>query len=318
MKRLMVLVLALVMVLAMVACGGEEKKSDGTYKVGICQLAPHDALDAATEGFKKALTDAFGDKVTFVEENAQGEVANCTTIINSLVSAKVDLIMANATPALQTAANATRTIPVLGTSVTEYGVALDIDDFSGTVGTNVSGTSDLADLEQQAAMITEWFPEAQNVGLLYCTAEANSLYQVNKVSEYLTAQGITCEKFGFSDTNDMNQVTTDAAAWADVIYVPTDNVIANATDVVANVCKAAKVPVIAGEEGICKGCGVATLSISYYDLGYTTGQMAVKILKGEAKPQDMPIEYAPTTKKYNAELCEFYGITPVEGYEEIG
>ncbi len=318
MKKLMVLALAMIMVLSMVACGGEEKKGDGTYKVGICQLAPHDALDAATEGFKKALTDEFGDKVTFIEENAAGEPANCTTIINSLISSKVDLIMAYATPALQVAANATRTIPVLGTSVTEYGVALGIDDFSGTVGTNVSGTSDLADLEQQANMILEWFPEAQNVGLLYCSAEANSLYQVNKVSEYLTAKGVTCQMFAFTDTSDMNQVTTDAAAWSDVIYVPTDNVVANATDVVANVCRTAKVPVIAGEEGACKGCGVATLSISYYDLGYTTGQMAVKILKGEAKPQDMAIEYAPTTKKYNAEMCEFLGITPIEGYEKIG
>ena len=312
------MILAILMVTVMFGCGEEEvAATKDSYVVGICQLAPHEALDAATKGFKQALTDAFGDKVTFKEENAAGDTANCTSIINSLVSSKVDLIMANATPALQTAANATRSIPVLGTSVTEYGVALDIADFSGTVGTNVSGTSDLADLEQQAAMLLEWFPDVKNVGMLYCSAEANSLYQVNKVTEYLTAKGVTCKSFPFTDSNDMAAVVRDAAASSEVIYVPTDNAVANATDVVDSICRPAKVPVITGEEGVCKGCGVATLSISYYDLGYTTGQMAVKILKGEAKPQDMPIEYAPTTKKYDAERCAELGITPVEGYIAI-
>ena len=233
MRKIIALVLVLLMAIPFAAC----KKDDGKYTVGICQFIQHDALDAATKGFKQALIDKLGaENVEFVEENAAGDTANCTTIVNSLVSAEVDLIMANATPALQAAANATRSIPVLGTSVTEYGVALNIDNFSGTVGTNVSGTSDLAPLDEQAAMITEWFPDAQKVGMLYCSAEANSLYQVDTVSKILNEKGIETEKFAFTDSNDMAQVITKAADWSDVIYVPTDNAVANATETVDSIC----------------------------------------------------------------------------------
>lgn len=318
MKKFLALICAILMLLSMTACVSEGA-SDGKYVIGICQYAPHKSLDAATAGFKQAVIDGLGaENVEFKEENAAGETANCTTIINSLVSAKVDLIMANATPALQTAANATRSIPVLGTSVTEYGLALGIENFSGTVGTNVSGTSDLAELKLQAEMLLEWFPDAKKVGLLYCSGEPNSLYQVEEIAKYLGQKSVTCQKFAFSDSNDMATVVRDAAAWSDVIYVPTDNAVANATDVVDSICRSAKVPVIAGEEGICSGCGVATLSISYYDLGYTTGQMAVKVLKGEEKVSEMPIEYTTATKKYNAEICAALGIEPKDGYEKIG
>ena len=314
MRKIIALVLVLLMAIPFAAC----KKDDGKYTVGICQFIQHDALDAATKGFKQALIDKLGaENVEFVEENAAGDTANCTTIVNSLVSAEVDLIMANATPALQAAANATRSIPVLGTSVTEYGVALNIDNFSGTVGTNVSGTSDLAPLDEQAAMITEWFPDAQKVGMLYCSAEANSLYQVDTVSKILNEKGIETEKFAFTDSNDMAQVITKAADWSDVIYVPTDNAVANATETVDSICAPAKVPIIAGEAGICNGCGVATLSISYYDLGYKTGEMAAQILTGEANVKDMAIAYAPAVKKYNAAKCEALGLTPLEGYEKL-
>ncbi|MCI7130973.1 MAG: ABC transporter substrate-binding protein [Lachnospiraceae bacterium] len=293
--------------------------SEESYTVGICQLVQHDALDAATQGFKDALTEELGEgKVTFDEQNAQNDPATCATIVNGFVSSGVDLILANATPALQAAAAGTDTIPVLGTSVTEYGVALELDDFNGTVGNNISGTSDLAPLDGQADMIQELFPDAKTVGLLYCSAEANSQYQVDTVKGFLEEKGYTCEYYAFSDSNDLSAVATKAAENSDVIYVPTDNTCANNTEIIKNICMPAKVPVVAGEEGICAGCGVATLSISYYDLGVATGKMAAKILTGESKIEEMPIEYAPNfTKKYNKEICEELGITIPDGYEVI-
>ena len=279
------------------------------FTVGICQLVQHAALDAATQGFEDALTAAFGDNVTFDFQNAQGDSATCATITNGFVSSGVDLIMANATPALQAAQAATNTIPVLGTSVTEYGVALGLDNFSGT--------SDLAPLDQQADMIVEWMPEVKKVGLLYCSAEANSQYQVDEVQKYLEAKGVTATQYAFSDSNDLSSVCQKAADENDALYVPTDNTVAANTGIVDGICRPAKKPVFAGEEGICSGCGVATLSISYYDLGYTTGEMAVKILNGESDISTMPIEYTDVTKKYNKAICDDLGLTVPEGYEEI-
>jgi len=290
-----------------------------TYTVGICQLVQHDALDAATQGFKDALVEALGDAVVFDEQNAQGDSNTCSTIINSFVSNDVDLILANATPALQAAQAGTNEIPILGTSVTEYGVALGIDGFTGTVGGNISGTSDLAPLDEQAAMLNELFPDAKKVGLLYCSAEANSQYQVDTVKAALEGMGYTCEYYAFSDSNDLTAIVTKASSESDVIYVPTDNTAAANTELINNVCQPAGVPVIAGEEGICAGCGVATLSISYYDLGVGTGKMAAKILTGEADISTMPIEYAPQfTKKYNKELCEALNVEIPDDYVAIG
>jgi putative ABC transport system substrate-binding protein len=291
--------------------------SGESYTVGICQLVQHAALDAATQGFEDALTAAFGENVTFDFQNAQGDSATCATIANGFVSSGVDLIMANATPALQAAQAATNTIPVLGTSVTEYGVALGLTDFDGTVGGNISGTSDLAPLDQQADMIVEWMPDAKKVGLLYCSAEANSQYQVDEVQKYLEEKGITATQYAFSDSNDLSSVCQKAADENDALYVPTDNTVAANTGIVDGICRPAKKPVFAGEEGICAGCGVATLSISYYDLGYTTGEMAVKILNGEADISTLPIEYTDVTKKYNKAVCDDLGLTVPEGYEEI-
>ena len=289
-----------------------------TYTVGICQLVQHDALDAATQGFKDALTEKLGDAVTFDEQNAQGDTNTCSTIINSFTSENVDLILANATPALQAAVAGTNEIPILGTSVTEYGVALEIDDFDGTVGGNVSGTSDLAPLDEQAAMLNELYPDAKNVGLLYCSSEANSQYQVDTVKTALEELGYTCELYAFSDSNDLSAVTTTAASESDVIYVPTDNTVASNTEIINNICLPAEVPVIAGEEGIGAGCGVATLSISYYDLGVATGEMAAKILTGEADISEMPIEYAPQfTKKYNPTNCDALGLEVPDDYVAI-
>ena len=318
-KRIICLALAALMVLsafAFTGCG--EKKANDKYVVGICQLVQHAALDAATQGFMDALNEALPGKVEFQNKNASGEANNCATIVNGFVSDKVDLIMANATPALTAAVSATKDIPVLGTSITAYGVALDIADFSGTVGGNVSGTSDLADLSAQAAMITEWFPDTKTVGLLFCSAEPNSRYQIEEVAKYLADKGIESKEFAFTDTNDVTAVTQAAADYADVIYIPTDNTAAANTEAIANVLIPAKVPAICGEEGICKGCGVATLSISYYDLGVTTGKMAAKILTGETDISKMPIEYTSATKKYNASMCDALGIKPLDGYTAIG
>ena len=287
------------------------------FTVGICQLVQHAALDAATQGFEDALTDSFGEDVTFDFQNAQGDSATCATITNGFVSAGVDLIMANATPALQAAQAATNDIPILGTSVTEYGVALGLTDFSGVVGGNISGTSDLAPLDQQAAMIVEWMPEVKKVGLLYCSAEANSQYLVDEVQKYLEETGVVVTQDSVADSNDLSSVCQNAANENDALYVPTDNTVAANTGIVDGICRPAKKPVFAGEEGICSGCGVATLSISYYDLGYTTGEMAVKILNGEADISSMPIEYTDVTKKYNKTICDDLGLTVPEGYVAI-
>lgn len=296
----------------------EASTDDASYTVGVCQLVQHEALDAATQGFMDALTEALGDKVTFDVQNAQGDSNTCSTIINSFVSNDVDLILANATPALQAAAAATNEIPILGTSVTEYGVALDIDGFDGTVGGNISGTSDLAPLDGQADMLAELFPDAKTVGLLYCSAEANSQYQVDTVKGFLEDKGYTCEYYSFSDSNDLSSVATNAVSSVDVIYIPTDNTAASNTELINNICLPAGVPIIAGEEGMCASCGVATLSISYYDLGVATGRMAAQILAEGGDISTMPVAYAPNfTKKYNAAICEALNITVPDDYEAI-
>ena len=336
MKKLLALTLAALMALSLAACGGqsstastgstqktetsEPAETAQSFTIGICQLVQHPALDAATQGFKDAVVEALGEgNVTFQEQNASGDSATCTTICGQFVTDGVDLIMANATPALQAATAATGSIPILGTSVTEYGVALGIDGFDGTVGTNVSGTSDLAPLDQQAAMVKELFPDAKNVGLLYCSAEANSQYQVDTVKACLEDLGYTCTLYSFVDSNDVTSVTKSACDASDVLYIPTDNTAASNTEAINNVAKPAGVPIVVGEEGICAGCGVATLSISYYDLGVTTGKMAVKILTGESNVAEMPVEYAPQfTKKYNADLANALGVTIPSDYEAIG
>ena len=318
MKKILAILLAAVMLLSMTACSGSAA-DDGKYTIGICQIQKHAALDAATQGFKDALIEAFGaENLTFQDKDAGGEYANCGTIMNGFVSENVDLILANATPPLQAASAATGDIPILGTSVTDYATALNIANWTGTVGGNISGTSDLAPLDQQAAMIQELFPDADTIGLLYCSGEPNSVYQIEVVQGYLEDMGYACERYGFADVNELASVTQSACDYADVIYIPTDNTCAQYTETIANVVIPAQVPVVAGESGICSGCGVATLSISYYDLGYATGQMAVKILKGEAKISEMAVQFAPqVTKMYNAANCEALGIAIPEGYEPI-
>lgn len=331
-KKLFALVLASVMGLTMLAgCGSDGTSGSGSnaseggsasgdkkYVIGICQLVEHEALDQATKGFEDALKELLGDNVEFVFQNAQNEQTNATTICNAFVADKVDLILANATSPLQAAASATADIPILGTSVTDYGAALDITDWTGTTGVNISGTSDLAPLEDQEKMLLELFPDVQTVGILYCSSEPNSAFQAKKFSEYLTADGIAYKEYLAADSNEIQTVASAAVQECDVIYIPTDNTMAAYTEAINNICLAAKVPVVTGEEGICKGCGVATLSISYYDLGYATGKMAYEILVNGADISTMEIQYAPNvTKKYNAAICEELGVTIPDDYVAI-
>lgn len=336
MKKFTNLLLAAVMCTGIAACGSSDAASasekpepaaetasseasneNESYLVGTLQFVQHAALDAATQGFVDVLTEEFGDKVTFDSQNASGDVATCSVIANSLVNEGVDLILANATPALQASAAATNQVPILGTAVTEYGTALDIDNFSGTVGRNISGTSDLAPLDQQAALFDELIPDAVNIGIVFCNAEANSVYQANVVEKALTDAGKTVTIYTFADTNDVSAVMQQACSEQDALYIPTDNTAASCTELIDSVALAAGVPIIAGEEGIAAGCGIATLSINYYDLGRTTGEMAVRILKGE-DISTMPIEYFPDpVKKYVPARCEALGITVPDGFAVI-
>ncbi len=327
MKKTICVLLALALsMLALASCGGNtetttgssEDNADKIYTVGICQLVQHDALDAATEGFKQALIDKLGDKVKFDEQNASNEATNCTTICGTFVSNKVDLIMANATPALTAAATATADIPIVATSVTDFATALDIKEWNGTTGMNVTGTADLAPLEQQAQMIKELCPDAKVVGILYCSAEANSKYQADVITGELQELGFEVKEYTFTDSNDIASVTTTAAENCDVLFAPTDNTVANNAEAIANIIEPAGIPLVAGESGICKGCGIATLSISYYDIGYKAGEMAYEILVNNADPATMKVEYATDlTKMYMADRCTALNITVPETYEAI-
>ncbi len=338
MKKLLALLCVAAMIFALAACGSSEPAATQapaeeaaeapaeeapaeeaqSYVIGICQLVQHPALDQATEGFKQALVDALGDSVTFNEQNASGDTPTCSVICSQFVSDEVDLILANATASIQAAASATNEIPILGTSITDYGTALGVEDWTGSSGTNISGTSDLAPLDGQAAMLQELFPDAQNVGILYCSGEPNSKYQADTISPILEEMGYTVTEYTFADSNDVANVTANACSECDVIYIPTDNTAASCTEAINNVALVEGVPIIAGEEGICKGCGVASLSISYYDLGYETGNMAVEILTEGADISTMEIRYAPQfTKMYNASICETLGVTVSEDYVAV-
>ena len=327
MKKLFALMMTLMMIVSLAACGGTDDNAAGdtqggedkVYNIGICQLVEHEALDAATEGFKAALTELLGaDNVKFDDQNAQGEQTMCSTIINNFVSADVDLILANATLPLQTAAQATAQIPIVGTSITDYATALGITDWTGKTGVNITGTSDLAPLDEQENMLVELFPDAKKVGILFCSAEANSQYQSDVFMAELAADNIEGKEFKFTDTNDLQAVVQNAVTECDVIYIPTDNTAASNTEAIKNICVPAGVPVVAGEAGICSGCGVATLSISYYDIGYKAGQMAHDILVNGADITTMDIAFAPeVTKMYNAQICEELNITVPDDYQVI-
>ncbi len=323
-KKAAAILIAAAMTASLAACGSSSSGSgsagsDGTYTIGICQQMEHPALDAATEGFQDACKEKFGeDNVEFDVQNAQGEQTMCSTIINNFVSSDVDFILANATLPLQTAAQATADIPILGTSVTDFASALGISDWTGATGVNISGTCDLAPIEEQEDMLTELLPEAKTVGILYCSAESNSKYQAELFETELEKDGIEYKEYTAADSNEIQSVVTNAVSECDAIYIPTDNTMASNTQIINNICLPAKVPVIAGEQGICSGCGIATLSISYYDIGYRAGEMAYEILAEGADISTMEIETAPqVTKMYNPTICEELGITVPDDYEAI-
>ena len=319
-KKLLSAALVATMALTLAACGGEGQSADDPdgYTIGICEQMEHVSLSEATQGFMDGLTELLGaDKVVFREQNAGGEQTNCTTIMNGFLAEGVDLILANATWPLQAAASATADTPILGTSVTDYAVALGLDEFDGTVGGNISGTSDLVDLEAQAAIISELFPDAETVGLLYCSGEPNSVYQIETVRGYLEPLGYACEIFAFTDVNDLASVTQAACDACDVIYIPTDNTVATNVESVANVVLPAGVPVVGGDPGICSGCGVATIATDYYELGRLTAEMAAQVLNGEADISSMPIQYGAMEKIYDPENCELLGISIPEGYNPV-
>lgn len=289
-----------------------------SYKIGVCQIVQHPALDEATNGFCDALKDAFGDNVDIDIQNAANDPATCATICNGFVSGGYDLIMANATPSLQAAVQATSTIPIVGTSVTDYATALEIKDWTGKTGINVTGTADLAPLADQAAMVKELCPDAKTVGIIYCTAEANSVYQAKVVSEELTKLGLEPKEYTVADSNEVAAVVQTACDETDVLYIPTDNTLASSTGTIEPIVAKAKKVVIAGEEGIAKGCGIATLSISYYSIGKQAGEMAVEILRDGKDPATMDIAFdtAPVNK-YVEERAKDFGVTVPESYEAI-
>lgn len=319
-KRILAAAAASVMAFSMTACkqdgsAGKSDLGDKVFNVGICQLIEHDALDKATEGFKKALTDKLGEEhVKFDFQNANGEVTNCTTITTNFVAAKVDLIMANATPALMSAASATDTIPVVGTSITSYDVAFEGADWSGK---NITGASDLAPIDQQEKMIKDIFPDVKKIGILYCSSEPNSKYQAEQIEKYLKDDGIDYKEYTVADSNEIQAQAQAAVGECDLIYIPTDNTFAAAAETIKNVALPKKIPVVAAEEGICKGCGTVTLTISYYDMGYKAGEMAAEILKDGKKAGDLEVGYSPVTKKYNKAICDELNIKVPDDYTAI-
>ncbi|MBR2779553.1 MAG: ABC transporter substrate-binding protein [Firmicutes bacterium] len=325
-QKIVALVLvAMLSVFALAGCGtasnggsaaSKDAGGDASYSIGMIQLLEHPALDAASEGFQDAVKEALGEEnVKFDFQNAQGEQANCATIASGFVTNKVDLIFANATPALQATAQATSDIPIVGTSITDYASALDIADWTGATGSNVTGTSDLAPLDQQAAMIKELFPEVKQVGILYCSAEANSVYQVENIGAELDKLGVAHKAYAAADSNEVQSVTTSAIAECDVLYIPTDNTMASNTEIINNIAAPANIPIVAGEEGICKACGLATLSISYYDLGYAAGEIAADILQNGTDPGTVEIAYAKNVvKEYNPEIAKALNITLPDDY----
>jgi putative ABC transport system substrate-binding protein len=303
MKKAVSLILAITICL----CAGIGLTSCGDstdFTVGVCQLMKHDSLDKATEGFVDALTKALEDEgktVTF-DTQVAGEANLCATVINTFTSKNVDLIMANATPALLAASSATTEIPVLGTSVTDYE-----DTFKGEIPENVSGTSDAVSFDEQAQMMIDTLSlkKGDKVGVLYCTNESNSLIQYKAVKELFDAKGIDVEAFTFSETTELQALVTSAASKCKAIYVPSDNTVAQNDTIVGTICSENKVPVFTSYGGeIC----YASLAIDYYALGEETGKMAAEILLGKKTPADFEIKTLTPTVVYNEEICKELGI----------
>lgn len=296
--------LCMAICLTFAACG--EETAD--FTVGVCQLMEHESLDKATNGFVETLKAELekAGKTVEIDTQVAGDANLCTTVINTFTAKNVDLIMANATPALLAAANATTTIPVLGTSVTDYN-----DTFSGSIPANVSGTSDAVPFDEQAQMMidTLGLVAGDQVGVIYCTNESNSLIQYNAVKELFEAEGIVVKAYTFSETTELQALTTAAANECKAIYVPSDNTVADNDSVVGTICSEKNIPVYTSYGGaIC----YASLAIDYYELGCETGKMAAEILLGNKTPADYEIKTLTPTVVYNETLCQQLGIAVEE------
>ena len=303
MKKLISLAAALMMLVSMLA-GCSAATTEKEFTVGVCQLMVHDSLDQATQGFIDALTadvEAAGAKVT-IDPQVAGETGLCATVINTFTAKKVDLIMANATPALLAAANATTTIPVLGTSVTDYN-----DTFSGSIPANVSGTSDAVPFDEQAQMMIDTLDLVSGdvVGVLYCVNESNSLIQYEAVKALFEAKGIVVKAYTFSETTELQALVTTMASECKAVYIPSDTTVAQNDAVVGTICTEKNVPVYTSYGGtVC----YASLSIDYYQLGYETGKMAAQILLEGKTPADFEVMTLTPTIAYNKDLCAQLGI----------
>lgn len=305
MKKLIAMILVLVLCVGMTACANT-KAAD--YVVGVCQLMKHDSLDAATKGFQDALTEEMNKagKTVVIDPQVAGEANLCTTVVNTFVAKNVDLIMANATPALLAAANGTTTIPVLGTSVTDYN-----DTFKGNIPANVSGTSDAVPFDLQAQMMIDTLAltAGDQVGVLYCINESNSLIQYEAVKALFEQKGIVVKAYTFSEVSELQGIVTSMAGECKAVYVPSDNTVAQNDTIVGTICTEKKVPVFTSYGGtIC----YASLAIDYYQLGVETGKMAAQILLGTKSIQDIEVATLTPTKTYNTELCQTLGISVEE------
>lgn len=297
--------------LALAASMSFAAKKQKVIKIGAIQLVEHPALDASYKGFIDGLKEAGyedGKNIKIIYENAQGEQANCVTIADKLVSQRCDLIFAIATPAAQAVANKTETIPVLVTAVTDPKTA-GLVESNEKPGTNVSGTSDLTPCMEQIKLLKKLVPDAKKIGLLYCSSEENSKFQISIAKKACDMNGLKYVDATVSNTNEVQQVVQSLVGKVDAIYSPTDNMIASTMATVALVTTPAKIPVIVGEDGMCQGGGLATYGINYYELGKQTAKMAVEVFNGK-KPRDMPIQYLSKCDfTYNKETAAALGIT---------
>ncbi len=273
-------------------CGGDKAADNAKaqYNIGVVQLVEHSALDAANKGFLDGLASkGYKDNIKIDQQNAQADQSNLQNIAQRFVNNKVDLICAIATPAAQTVANATSTIPIVATAVTDYEEAKLVET-NAKPGTNVTGTTDMNPIEQQVDLILRLVPNAKTIGVIYCSSEVNSQKQVAIMKAYTESKGIGVLEATVSTVNDIQQAAQSLVGKVDAIYVPTDNIIASAAPTLASITIPAKLPVVPGEENVVREVGVATIGIDYYKLGFQTGEMAADILSGKAKPADMPIQ----------------------------
>ena len=281
------------------------------YKIGVIQLVEHAALDAAYKGFVDGLKEAGfedGKNITIDYQNAQGDQSNCQTIANKLINDQNNLILAIATPAAQAVANTTKDIPILVTAVTDPAAAKLVAS-NEAPGGNVSGTSDLTPVKEQIGLITQLVPNVKKVGLLYCSSEANSKFQIEIAKKELEALGLEGVEATVSNSNEIQQVTQSLVGKVEAIYIPTDNMLAAGMATVAQVTTPSKLPVVVGEEGMVTNGGTATYGINYYNLGKLTAAQAVAILKDGKKTAEMPIEYASEcTLVVNEEALKAMGI----------